>query len=227
MRSRMAFLVVMILLLSLSLTGCAGNSDNAALQAELQAKEAEVTALQAEKEALTQEAAALKHPPSAITTALRIAQLLKAKDLDNLADYVHPQKGVRFSAYSHVDPESDRVLTAQQIRTALQDTQTYTWGSYDGSGDPISLTFSGYYDRFVYDRDFANPKQVGNGVILGTGNTLVNIKEVYPAATMIELYFPGFDPQYGGMDWRSLRLILEESNGVWYLVGVAHDEWTI
>lgn len=30
-----------------------------------------------------------------------------------------------------------------------------------------------------------------------------------------------------GNDWKSLWLIFEEDGGVWYLVGIAHDEWTI
>jgi hypothetical protein len=29
------------------------------------------------------------------------------------------------------------------------------------------------------------------------------------------------------MDWESLRLVFQEEGGVWYLVGVIHDEWTI
>jgi hypothetical protein len=37
----------------------------------------------------------------------------------------------------------------------------------------------------------------------------------------------GFDPEYEGMDWRSLRLVFEKKNDIWYLVGIIHDQWTI
>jgi UDP-N-acetyl-2-amino-2-deoxyglucuronate dehydrogenase len=30
-----------------------------------------------------------------------------------------------------------------------------------------------------------------------------------------------------GMDWRSLRLVFEKKNDIWYLVGIIHDQWTI
>jgi (p)ppGpp synthase/HD superfamily hydrolase len=29
------------------------------------------------------------------------------------------------------------------------------------------------------------------------------------------------------MDWRSLRLVFEKKNDIWYLVGIIHDQWTI
>jgi len=101
------------------------------------------------------------------------------------------------------------------------------WGAYDGTGDPINLTFEGYYNKFIYDVDFANAKIIGNNTVVGHGNSLINISEVYPGAVFIEYHFPGFDPQYNGMDWRSLRLIFEEKDGAWYIVGIVHDQWTI
>ena len=58
-------------------------------------------------------------------------------------------------------------------------------------------------------------------------NTINNIAEVYPNAVTIEYHFEGFDPTFAGLDWRSLRLVLEEREDAWYLVGIAHDEWTI
>jgi hypothetical protein len=43
----------------------------------------------------------------------------------------------------------------------------------------------------------------------------------------IEYYFSGFDPQYGGMDWRSLRLVFIKDSNNWYLAAIVHGEWTI
>jgi len=59
------------------------------------------------------------------------------------------------------------------------------------------------------------------------GNTINNIAEVYPQAITIEYHFEGFDPQFVGLDWRSLLLVLVEKEGAWCLVAVVHDEWTI
>jgi hypothetical protein len=43
----------------------------------------------------------------------------------------------------------------------------------------------------------------------------------------VEYYFPGFEAQYEGMDWKSLRLVFEQHQGSWKLVGIIHNEWTI
>jgi hypothetical protein len=79
----------------------------------------------------------------------------------------------------------------------------------------------------VYDVDLAQPEEVGFGEVIGKGNTINNIAEVWPDAVTVEYHFSGFDPQYGGMDWRSLRLVFEPEEGAWRLVGIVHDEWTI
>jgi len=44
---------------------------------------------------------------------------------------------------------------------------------------------------------------------------------------VVEFYRAPQDPQYGGMDWQSLRLVLLPDGDSWRLVGVIHDEWTI
>ena len=43
----------------------------------------------------------------------------------------------------------------------------------------------------------------------------------------MEYHFPGIDPKFEGMDWRSLRLVFEQKNCTWYLVGIIHAQWTI
>jgi len=36
-----------------------------------------------------------------------------------------------------------------------------------------------------------------------SGNTVVNISDVYPEGKFMDYYFPGFTPEYDGMDWAS------------------------
>jgi hypothetical protein len=167
--------------------------------------------------------------------AARAAQTimaLKEQDLEKLAGLVHPSQGVRFSPYTYVQvepdapDEEDLVFGADQIPDLLNDTTVYHWGVYDGSGEPIDLTFREYYDRFIYDADFAHPEVVGFDEEIGWSSMINNIAEVYPVAVTVEYHFEGFEPEYAGMDWRSLRLVLEEWDGIWYLVGIVHDEWT-
>jgi hypothetical protein len=151
---------------------------------------------------------------------------LRDRDMEALAALAHPSKGVRFSPYTYVRDEH-LVFGSQSVVGLLMDQTRYLWGYYDGSGEPIELTFAHYYEQFVYDQDFAHAEQIAYNEVLGQGNTINNIPEFYPDGVFVEYYFSGFDPQYGGMDWVSLRLVLEQEGGVWYLVGVIHDEWTI
>lgn len=151
---------------------------------------------------------------------------LKQKDMARLSRLVHPEKGVRFSPYTYVRDE-DLVFQADDIKDLMSNPSVYRWGRFDGSGLPITKTFGYYFKRFVYDADFIRPQAVGADTVIGRGNTINNIPEFYPEAIFIEYHFEGMDPKLGGMDWRSLRLVLETHQRNWYLVGIVHDEWTI
>ena len=157
--------------------------------------------------------------------AAEVVAALKAQHLDRLAEYVHPQLGLRFSPYAAVK-DTDQIFPAGKISGLLADRTVYEWGGYAGSGEPIALTFADYYDQFIYDVDFANAPQEALNHRLGVSTTLDNIFEFYQSSMYVEFYFPGFDPQYEGMDWRSLRLVFMQDNGTWYLVGIIHDQWT-
>ncbi len=160
--------------------------------------------------------------------AAEAVMALKDGDLDTLSTLVHPILGVRFSPYATVypGPTGDPVFSADEIRGLMGDPSVYTWGAYDGSGLPIDATFAQYYEEFVYDVDFVRPDVVGFNQRVGQGSSIDNIPTVYPDGEVVEYHFEGFDPQYAGIDWRSLRLVFEEHNGAWYLVGIVHDEWT-
>jgi len=151
---------------------------------------------------------------------------LKNKDMDTLSAMAS-ESGVRFSPYSNINKTSDVVLEPIVLQNAYILSRTFVWGSYDGSGEPIDLPYGQYYDKFVYDKDFLNASQIKFNEIIGQGNTINNLKESYPDAEFVEYHFPGFDAQYEGMDWESLRLVFEKKDGNYYLIGIVHDGWTI
>jgi hypothetical protein len=158
----------------------------------------------------------------------RALQALRSRDMASLAGLVHPVKGVRFSPYSFIDAKADERLTGKEIRRALIDQRVRKWGTYDGSGKPIRLTFSNYYKRFIYDREFAGKSTVTyNADPAVRGNTKDNSRAEYPSGIVVEAFVPGSAPEREGSDYRSLRLIFEQHLGAWYLVHVVHDQWTI
>ena len=142
-----------------------------------------------------------------------------------LRAYAHPEKGVLFSPYAHI--EADAVVFKPDELPEPDDATVREWGAYDGTGEPIELAFGDYYDKFVYDEDFASAEKIGKDEILGNGNTLVNIKDKFPNGTLVDYHFSGFDPQYDGMDWRSLILVLERHEDAWYVSAIVHSQWTI
>ncbi|WP_238802979.1 hypothetical protein [Anoxybacillus sp. LAT_26] len=224
-------IVVFIILL----VGCTAQQDESnvkQLEQTIAKQQTTIDQLQEKNEQLQKENEQLKSEAkqvissSLLSVALDVVEALKNKDMNALASYVHSTAGVRFSSYGHVDIQNDLQFSASQLPSLWSSTQVYQWGVYDGSGDPIQFTFQDYFDRFVYDVDFANPHMIGNNVVVGTGNMINNIQQAYPNGSFVEFHFTGFDPQYSGMDWRSLRLVFEQENGQWKLVGIIHDEWT-
>jgi hypothetical protein len=164
--------------------------------------------------------------------AASIVQAMAAGDLAALAAAVHPERGVRFSPYPYVRAEDegdgmDLIFGADQLPGLSEEDTVYVWGRFDGSGEPIERTFAAYWERFVYDADFAHAHVVGYGETVGVSSMVDNIAAVYPQATVVEYHLTGLDPQYEGLDWRSLRLVLCPYEGTWFLVGIVHAEWTI
>jgi hypothetical protein len=231
-----------IILLMTSCAPAANGSETSAPPADeaITALQEKVMALESANETLNNEAASLQAQlteleqqlsilgsGSLLSTAISVVELIADGNFEAVADIAHPTEGVRFSPYGYVNVDDDLIFTVVELDGIMQSSQVYTWGAFDGTGDPIDKNFPDYYDRFIYDADFANPEILGNNTIVGSGNTLININDVYPDGIFVEFHFSGFDPQYEGMDWRSLRLVFQEDASLWKLVGIVHDEWTI
>ncbi len=168
-------------------------------------------------------------PDSAILNlSAKILAVLRSKDYQQIATYIHPEDGVRFSPYGFVDTAHDLRFTPAAFSETLQKKASakLLWGFYDGTGDSIRLTVRQYFAKFVYDVDFLNAEKTSLDSIIGRGNSLINLPKVYPNAVFTESHFSGFDKKYDGMDWRSLRLVYKKKEQQFYLVGIIHDQWT-
>ncbi|MDH8677303.1 hypothetical protein QE109_04040 [Fusibacter bizertensis] len=205
--------------------------ENSSLQSQLEIADNQILELEDQIATLTTQIES-EPAPSALSSnvlmsALDVAQALKDKDMAILTSYVHPSLGVRFTPYGYVDTVNDLNFSAGALSALLGDPTLYTWGAYDGSGDPINLNFNDYLDEFVYDEDYVSPHLIGINTVIGTGNSINNISTEYSGSTFVEFHFTGFDPQYGGIDWSSLILVFDNVGGDWKLVGIVHNQWTI
>lgn len=184
----------------------------------------QVTALTGTSDA----AAAEKNSEKALIELSKgILKTMKDRDYRSLAGYVHPVLGVRFTPYSFVDLKRDRVLKAADIKNISRSKKKLNWGEYDGSGEPIKMTASGYFSRFVYDADFLGKGNITVNEVIQSGNTANNVTEAYPGCDFVEFMIPMVDPQYEGADWRALRLVFKKEKERFYLIGIIHNEFTV
>ena len=149
---------------------------------------------------------------------------LKNKDWGALGAMVHPEQGLTFSPYGYVDTDTAVCLGAGDVKALEYDDEVRVWGSFDGSGEPIELTFAAYYDRFVFDRDFTKAPQVAVDRVIRT-NLLDNLYVFGNGGAYVDFHVPGSE-LYEGMDWASLRLMFAAWEGELYLVAIVHDQWT-
>ena len=225
---RLNVLMMIILIFLMAFTGCTQNPENENLSKDLiKEKDEKIADLEKRIKDLEEKSNNQNTPNNIISTAIDVMELLKNKDMNSLSQYVHPTLGVRFTPYFNVDTQTDQTFTSAQVMGLMQNKQVLNWGVYDGSGEPIDLNFSDYYDKFIYDQDFLNPELIGNNYAIGKGNMEDNVAVAYPNGQFIEFHFTQFDPQYEGIDWESLRLVFEQYNNTWCLVGIIHGQWTI
>jgi hypothetical protein len=156
-----------------------------------------------------------------------VIKAIAEKDIEVLVESVHPVKGVRLSPYTYVSLDKDKIISREEMKGFFSDKEEYLFGVYDGIGDDIRLTLSDYYNEFIYPVDYLNAEQIGYNEIFSKGNMINNQFEVYEDAIVVEYYFSGFKEEYGGVDWKSLRLVYEEYEGTWVLVGIIHNQWTV
>lgn len=255
MKNRKFISLILLLFVVFAISACAPTQDPAettettvatiaaeeeklnALEEELDAKTAEITSLENELKSAAEtleetvsKLEALESMSSStnlLSTAIDVLEALDIKDMSALQSFSHPSTPIRFTPYAYVDISSDLTFSASAFPTLINDPTIYTWGAYDGSGDPMNLTFDAYLDAFVYDEDYLNPHMVGINNIIGQGNSINNVSSVYPSASFVEFHFTGFDPQYGGLDWTSLILVFEQVAGDWKLIAIVHNQWTI
>ncbi|RXZ79156.1 copper amine oxidase N-terminal domain-containing protein [Paenibacillaceae bacterium] len=156
-----------------------------------------------------------------------VLSALADKDMKTLASYVHPSKGVRFTPYTHVDMLHQVRLTPAMLEKAFDAAHNYVWGLYDGSGEPIELSFSEYYEQFIYPHNFIDNAEISYNEPLFSGNMINNAALAYPGSIIVEYHIEAINPDYGGLDWQSLRLVFEQLDERWLLVGIINDQWTI
>lgn len=157
--------------------------------------------------------------------ALRIQRALANKDFSRITNDIHPTRGVRFSMYAYVRPETDKVFSRAQFAQYLQQSKIrFTWGEKDGTGDLLVTPLPTYLDTWI-DASKFNNASISINEFQHSGNMINNLKKIYPNSEVVEFYHKGSE-EYAGMDWRIMRLVFEEYQGKRYLVAIVNEQWT-
>ncbi len=157
-----------------------------------------------------------------LSWANEVSELLWSPD--RVADFVGPD-GVIVSTDAFIDPE-DLVLSEEDLRTPSD--ETVLWGYEDGSGDSIARTLIEQFEVMQGSTALTSTNVIGIDTEIGWSNTVNNVAEVFPGATVIEYHFAGTE-DYANLDWASIRLVFETTEGVAQpvLVAIVQAGWTI
>jgi len=158
--------------------------------------------------------------------AISVLNILENEDWGALGAMVHPTEGLTFSPYAHIDTKNAVKLGAGDVKALGIDEQVRVWGSFDGSGHPIEMTFTEYYGQFILTHDFVRALHIGVNRLVVKGNSPSNLQVLGNGVVFVEYHVPGSEGE-GAFDWASLRLVFSGYEGELYLVGIVHDQWTI
>ncbi len=139
-----------------------------------------------------------------------------------LADMLGPD-GLRVSLDAFVD-DSDVVLQVSDLRDPGSD--PILWGFSDGEGSPVERTIEEHFDVLRGSTALTSTEAISVDAELGFGNTINNLSEVYPGATIVEYHFSG-TPDYANLDWQSVRFVFDDSGERPILLAIVQAQWTI
>jgi hypothetical protein len=170
--------------------------------------------------------------PAMAKTAEEAAEILfkalKEKDWDTFARYADPDKGTVLAKYGVVFPE-DPALHRMDWLSVYWDEGLHDFGFYDGSGFPVQETKAGYLDLFFKIEEPGSKWKLSmdaSGTADSRYTSELSPWHLWPSAVKADFFWPG-TTKYEGMDWKSLTFVLEKVNGVWRLIALVSNQWTI
>ena len=91
------------------------------------------------------------------------------------------------------------MLLPQQVSSLESDEEVYTWGLEDGIGEPIRLTGTEYFDRYVYNADYASAPEQGVDEVLMQGKRPGERSDRLSGRPLCGVSFPRLDESQEGL----------------------------
>lgn len=194
---------------------------------EVQTEEGQQTQLPLNRDSITAGVSSrgVEPAPTVDQIAGRVLKALKDKNWKEVARYVHSEQGVCFTPEVYVS-KSDQVFMADQLTSENLRQQKRNWGDKYGPEGQGDMSLESYYDRYIMDVDFTQADSVFYDKDKQWGNSINNARKAFESPYIVEYYINGVNPDFGGMDWRALRLVFSPDEEGWGLVGVVHAAWS-
>ncbi len=158
--------------------------------------------------------------------ALYIQSALANKQYASIIKEIHPTRGVRFSMYAYVKPNSDKVFSRAQFAQYIEQSNIrFTWGDLDGTGELLVVPLPTYLTTWIDGKKF-NTARITVNEFESRGNMINNVKDMYPKADIVDFYYRSTG-EYSDIDWRGMRLVFDIYEGRRYLVAIVNDRWTV
>lgn len=147
--------------------------------------------------------------------------LLAQHNFAQVADEIHPKKGLLLAPSPHIDVTeyAPQIVTKLEFRSLLTNSGTRIWGNQGYTSAPLELSGKDFWEKHMWSTGVNTTLKGKIDEVLHTDMNPMAIREI------IAKTFPGahFVEYVGTGDW-SVRLIFVQEQGQWYLVGIMRDE---
>ncbi len=154
-----------------------------------------------------------------------VINLLSNKNMEAFSRFVHPTKGLRFSPVPVVHLGFSKLFSAKTIKTFFSDKKIYKWATYSATHEPVELTPSEYYQKYIYDQDFALSKYISYNTVHESipYSDISNINENYKNAIIVEYFLGPNNTITERYDNPFLRIYYEKYNNEYYVTVITHN----
>ena len=131
------------------------------------------------------------------------------------------------STDAFVAPEDQRLTIDDFLGAGTGADGERQWGVTDGEGSPIVATIEEHFAGYAGSPALTNTDRVAVDERLRSSNTVDNLLEVFPTATVVEFHYGGGTGETADFEWATIRLAFETNGSGPRLVAIITDNWTI
>jgi hypothetical protein len=146
-----------------------------------------------------------------------IYELLEEKNSVQLADYVHPTKGLQFAIYEMVE-NNNLIFSPEEVKQFNTDETVYSWGINLGVRDATQYEAipNNFIDDMLTNSTYTEEPAVN--VLFSSPGLLNYVFEAFPSTHNVLYRYKGSEPG----NWQNLQFVYQYYVDDWYLSAIVH-----